>query len=386
MERFLCIASRARGHQFLVQCAEMGLRPTLLTLESLRDHDWPREALEDLATMPAGLTEEQILNTITWMARGREFHRMIAFDEADLQVAARLREHLRVPGMGITTAGYYRDLLAMRVSARDSGFAIPAFCRVLNYDELRVFIERVPGPWLLRPRAPHGAGHDLAVESPEQLWHVLDELGDQQSYYVLEEPLAGERFTVESILSDCRVVFSVVLRHLELPGGIRRIETVDRTSRECAELTALNGNLAPSLGMVRGLTQASFVRSGPGAPYRFDRILAGVGAEGVDQVVEAASGLNLWREWARMEMAHLHGEAYQRSDWSGHAAAALDWPAGLLAADTPELAARELASRVQIADREWALWRSPRFDRVQELAAGASQKALEALRQAGVSC
>ena len=70
-ERFLCIASYEKGHDFLRQCRQMGVKPTLLTLDKLRDADWPREALEELTTMPPGLNREQILNTVSWMARGR---------------------------------------------------------------------------------------------------------------------------------------------------------------------------------------------------------------------------------------------------------------------------------------------------------------------------
>ena len=79
-ERFLCLASCEKGQDFLRQCAEMGVKTTLLTLETSREGDWPRDALEDLATMPAGLTGEQILNTVSWMARGRRFDRIVALD------------------------------------------------------------------------------------------------------------------------------------------------------------------------------------------------------------------------------------------------------------------------------------------------------------------
>ena len=101
----------------------------LLTLDKLRDADWPREALEELVTMPSGLTREQILNTVSWMARGGASTAIVALDEFDLETAAQIREHMRIPGMGITTAAYYRDKLAMRMSARESGFLVPEFCR-----------------------------------------------------------------------------------------------------------------------------------------------------------------------------------------------------------------------------------------------------------------
>jgi len=146
IERILCISSYEKGQDFLRQVAEMGARPTLLTVEKLRDADWPREVLEDLATMPEGLTREQILNTVAWMSRGRRFDRIVALDEFDIETAAQLREHMRIPGMGQTRSAYYRDKLAMRMSARENGFLVPEFCRVLNYDELREYMVVVPGP------------------------------------------------------------------------------------------------------------------------------------------------------------------------------------------------------------------------------------------------
>ena len=50
-QRFLCISSYEKGQDFMRQCAEVGVKPTLLTVEKLRDADWPREALEELATI-----------------------------------------------------------------------------------------------------------------------------------------------------------------------------------------------------------------------------------------------------------------------------------------------------------------------------------------------
>lgn len=372
MERFLCIAGSARGHQFLRQCAELGVRPTLLTLDGLRDAAWPQEVVEDLATMPAGLSREQVLNTVSWMARGRRFNRVVALDETDLLRAAEIREHMRIPGMGITTAGYYRDRLAMRVSARESGFAASEFCRVLNYDDLREFMERVPAPWHLRPRTRTAGEQREQIESPEHLWRVLERLGDRQSHFVLEKVIEGERFIVESIISECRVVFSVVLRQsclgkFDKPGGARLTETVDRTSLDWMELTALNGGVGPSLGMVRGVTHASFVHCAADGRYYFEEIAAGIGHAGEDELVEAASGLNLWREWARLETAHLRGETYVPQEWFENYAASLEWAEGGVGVDVPELRAAEVVSVVERQGMQRAVIRSARLEKVSGL-------------------
>ncbi|MDR3725076.1 MAG: ATPase [Terracidiphilus sp.] len=352
------------------------MRPTLLTLDSLRDSGWPREALEDLATMPVGLNREQMQNTVTWMARGRQFNRIVALDAGQLETAADLREHMRIPGMGITTAGYYRDRLAMRISARESGFAEPEFCRVLNYDELREFMGRVPAPWVLMPRTAGPGKEQHRIDDPEELWHVLEELGDRQSHYLLEEAVEGERFTVESIVNERRVIFSVVHHHRGWAGraDASATETVDRASRDWTELIALNGGLAPSLGMVRGITQASFVRSPADGRYLFEGIEATAGGEGADRLTEAATNLNLWREWARLEIAHLRGQDYVPNEWFEHYAMSLRLPAGLLPPEVPELQGVEIWRREQTGVQEEITLRSAWLEKLAQVAGALEHK------------
>jgi hypothetical protein len=352
VERFLCLASHEKGHDFVRQCARMGVRVTLLTHDTNREAAWPVEALEELTTMPAGLNREQILNTVSWMARGRRFDRVVALDEHDLETAAQIREHMRVPGMGTTTAGCYRDRLAQRVIASAFGFKVPQFCRVLNYDELRDYMARVPAPWLLRPRVGRAYSAGITIYDAERLWRALDDLGDAQSSYVLEEIIPGDVFYVDAIVSECDVKFCAVHQ-----GGERRLtpeemddvftsRTVDRQSRDAKRLAAINLELAPSLGMVRGVTHAEFLRSHLDGSYYFVEIGARVGGALLDQVVEAATGVNLWREWAKLEICDLRRSAYAAPEsYEGYAGSVVctaqgPWPDLDTIAD-PSIVSRE---------------------------------------------
>ena len=375
IERFLCIASSEMGHDFLRQCAEMGVKPTLLTLDKLRDADWPRESVEAVATMPSGLTLEQILNTVSWMSRGRRFDRVVALDEFDQQMAAQIREHMRIPGMGITTAAYYRDKLAMRMCAGESGFPVPEFCRVLNYDELRDFMERVPPPWLLKPRTEASSQGIRKIEEQEQLWRALDELGDLQSHFLLEQIVPGDVFHVNSIVSESRVLFSVVHKHGRPPmqvkreGGVVTTRTMDRTSRDWMELTALNAGLAPSLGMVRGVTHAEYIRAQARGRYFFLGISAGVGREFIADLVEVSTGVNLWREWARMEVCCLRGELYVAPASFDLYAGSVLCPAQAAEPDTSSFDAPEIVVRMKKNHHAGLIVRSTEPERVSQLLA-----------------
>jgi biotin carboxylase len=372
IEHILCLASQDNGHDFLRQCAGMGVRPTLLTLDNLRGAAWPREVLQELAVMPAGLSREQILNTVSWMARGRRFDRVVALDTSDLDIVAQIREHLRVPGMGITTAAYYRDKLAMRICAHQAGFAVPEFCRVLNYDELRAFMERVPPPWLLQPRCGV-AGLTRQIDAPEHLWRALDDLGDQQSRHMLQQILPGEFFAVDAILSEGEVLFSVVQRYGRAPwqalldGGVQTARVIPRDSPEWLELTALNAGLAPALGMVRGVTHAEFVRSPLDGGFLFTEIAAPVSAAWTSEVVEAATGVNLWREWARLEVASLRGQHYLPPDPFEMYAGSVLCQGQDSAPDLNGLDAAEIVQRAVLGRQTALLIRSADAERLRQL-------------------
>jgi biotin carboxylase len=372
-ERFLCIASFEKGQDFLRQCAEMGVKPTLLTLDKLREGDWPRDALEELVTMPSGLNCEQILNTVSWMARGRCFDRIIALDEFDLENAAQIREHMRVPGMGITTAGCYRDKLGMRVIARAMGYLVPEFCRVLNYDELRDYMERVPPPWLLKPRSEASALGIRRVEEPEQLWRFLDDLGDAQSHYLLEKFVPGDIFHVDSIVSEGEAGFQVVHQYGRPPmqvmheGGVFTTRTVDRESQDAQELTALNASLAPVLGMLRGVTHAEYIRAHADGRYYFLEIAARVGGAFIADLVEAATRVNLWREWARLEVCNLRNENYVLPDSFEAYAGSVLCLAQTAEPDTAAFEAPEIVLRVKKHHHAGLIVRSGKAERVKEL-------------------
>jgi biotin carboxylase len=307
------------------------------------------------------------------MARGRRFDRIAALDEFDLETAAQIREHMRIPGMGITTATYYRDKLAMRTSAQESGFLVPEYCRVLNYDELRAYMDHVPPPWLLKPRSEASSLGIRKIEEPEQLWRALDDLGDRQSHFLLEQFVPGDIFHVDSIVSERNVVFSVVHQYGRPPmqvmheGGVFTTRTVDRASRDWMELTALNASLAPSLGMVRGITHAEYIRAHGDGRYYFLEIAARVGGAFIADLVRVSTGVNLWREWARLEVGRLRGETYVLPEFFESYAGSVLCLAKTAEPDTSAFDDPEIVVRVKKHHHAGLIVRSDKPERVKQL-------------------
>ena len=315
-ELILCITSYEKGQAFMRQAAAMGCRVVLLTVEKLHDADWPRDILDELLTMPDGLTMEQITNTVTYLARSRKIERVVALDEFDMETASHLREHMRIPGMGLTTMANFRDKLAMRIEARRAGMLVPDFTPVLNYDDLRTYMNAVPGPWVLKPRSEASAIGIKKIHEPEHLWRALDELGDRQSSFLLEKFVPGEIFHVDAITSERKVLFQEVSGYGKPPmqlmneGGVFTTRTLDRNSADVVALRQLNTALVPALGLLRGVTHAEYIRAAEDGRFYFLEVAARVGGAFIAELVEFASGLNLWAEWARIEVCSMRGLPY----------------------------------------------------------------------------
>ncbi|RLT32345.1 MAG: ATP-grasp domain-containing protein [Chloroflexi bacterium] len=311
----LCLGSFFKGNEFLRECKRQGCRVILITVEKLRDAAWARESIDEIFYMPEIILPD-VTKAVSYLARSRRIDRIVPLDDFDVETAAALREHLRIPGMGDTTARYFRDKLAMRVLAQESRIPVPPFVHVLNYDSLRAFMADVPPPWMFKPRSQAGSIGLKKVENSEELWRSLDELGDLQSHYVLEKYLPGPVYHVDSIVSEREVIFHIAHRYGRPPmdvfhsGGIFTTHTLDYNDADTQALFALNRQVLTSLGMVRGVTHAEFIRSDQDGRFYFLETAARVGGANIDELVAAAAGVNLWAEWARIELAHLRGETY----------------------------------------------------------------------------
>ena len=323
---FLCITTYEKGQEFIRECKRQGCRVFLLTAETLRNADWPRECLDDTFYIPADLPLPEIVKAVTYLSRENKIDRIVALDEFDMETAATLREHMRIPGMGLTTTHYFRDKLAMRMRALEHEIRVPDFIPILNHDDIRYYLSHVPGPWVLKPRSEASAIGIKRIDAPDALWPILDSLGDRQSSFLLEKFIPGNVYHVDSVVSEEEVVFSSVSRYGEPPmavaqkGGIFTTFLLPGDSEEATLLRTLNRELIQALGLVRGVSHAEFIRARSDTHFYFLECAARVGGAYISEMIEVATGINLWREWARIEIAGGK-DSYQlpavRGDYAG---------------------------------------------------------------------
>jgi len=309
----LCIATYEKGQEFMKECKRQGCRVLLLTSDGLRDADWPREAIDETYYIPRDLDRESLLKGVSHVARTNRIDRIVALDDFDVETAALLREHLRVPGMGETTARYFRDKLAERMKARNFGILVPEFVHTVNDAQVAAFAAETPLPWILKPRSQAAAIGMKKIERAEDLGPALDELGDRRSFYVLERFVPGDVFHVDAIVWDKAVVFQSMHRYGQPPfqvahgGGIFTTTSVAKHDAAWTALERINRDVLATFGIVRGVTHTEFIRSEADGRFLFLETSARVGGAFIVDLVEAESGLNLWREWAKLEIAGEDG-------------------------------------------------------------------------------
>lgn len=307
----LCVASYFKGNDFIDQCKQEGCRVLLLTLESLLGKAWIRSSIDEVYALPQGtpMTDRrQLINSVAYLMRKENITRVAPMDDYDVEIVAHLREHLRIPGMGETTARYFRDKLAMRTRARDRGIAVPDFVPILHYPQIEEYLSRVPAPWLIKPRGEASASGIKKLHTKEEAWEAIHALGDEASNYLIEHFTPGDVFHVDAITWDKEVLFAEChqyrrpLLQIAQGGGIFATRTVARGSTLERQLLETHKKVIKELAIVRGVTHTEFIR-GPDGTIHFLETAARVGGVHISDLVEATTGINLWREWAKIEIS-----------------------------------------------------------------------------------
>jgi biotin carboxylase len=374
----VCLATYFKGADFIRECKDRGCNVVLITKEKMLKEDWPRDSLDDLIAVPNDAGPPLFIDLLAFLARKAKVDRVIALEEFDVVTAALMREHLCLPGLSSSGAKVFRDKLSMAVYSQRAGITVPEFVPMVNADELREYMERVPGPWIIKPRSDVSAIGIRKVNEPEEVWRAFDEMNEREnlreraSYYVLARFIPGEVFHVDSVVSDGKVVFAGTNQYGRPPmqvahqGGAYVSRTLARGSADEKTLLSINRKLIQALGLQRGATHAEFIKSTADGKFYFLEIAARVGGAYIADVLEAATGINLWREWARLEIVDGKAPAKitpSRKEYAGIilSLAKQEQP------DTSAYAHEEIVYRVNKHHHAGLIVRSPRLERVDEL-------------------
>lgn len=310
-----CLASYFKGNDFMRECKSLGHRVFLLTREVKLNEDWARESLDGIILVANDGEIRSYLQTAAKLALMNKPTHIVALEEGDVITAGRLREHFGLKGMFSSQARLFRDKHSMRCQAKQHRIRQAKFVHALNYQEVGEFMERISPPWVLKPRADASAIGIKKITESEQVWRSIDKLNENKTLseradaYVLEQFIEGDVYHVDSLVVGGKVAVACANRYGSAPleiavhGGVSTSFTIDYDSAEHKELLNANEKILRAFGFEKGVTHAEFIKSRTDGEFYFLEIGARVGGAYTAEAFEAASGLNIWREWAKIEMA-----------------------------------------------------------------------------------
>lgn len=379
----LCIASYEKGHEFIQEAKQQGATVLLLTSLGLKDKArWPVESIDETFYMPdveGRWNTQDTINAVSYLARSHDIDRIVPLDDFDLELAATLREHLRVPGMGETTTRYYRDKLSMRMKASEAGLNVPEFVHTLNDGRIREFMDSVPAPWVLKPRLLAGSIGVKKVHTPGEASSLISALGDQRSYYLLERYVPGDVYHVDSIVYEREILFAVASAYARPPmdvshgGGTFITRLVEHGSPTEIALLDKNRKVLAGLGLLRGVSHTEYIVGREDGKTYFLETAARVGGAHIADLIEAGTGVNMWREWAKVELAGgkaPYSVQPERNEYAGLliSLARQEWP------DTSAYNDPEIVWRMKRDHHAGLIVRSPDYARVTGLLASYSER------------
>lgn len=315
-----CISCYFKGYDFIDEMKKLGNKVILVTSENLKDKAWPWHAIDEVfympETKPSVWNLEHLIQGFSHLMETRKIDAVIALDDYDVEKAALIRENFRIPGMGQTTHRYFRDKLAMRQKAKDSGINVPEFTAVFNNDEVKAFTDKVPAPWVLKPRSEASASGIKKLKNADELWVALEKLGEERHLFLLESFKPGDVYHVDSLSFGKEIIFTSASRYLAPPmqvshdGGVFRTKTLGENSEEYKALNKENAKLLSSFGLLNGATHTEYIKGKEDGKWYFLETSSRVGGAHIPDLVEASSSINIWREWAKIEDALLKNKPY----------------------------------------------------------------------------
>lgn len=374
MKTLLVVASFFKGERFIREAKAQGWRVILVTGESLKHAAWPTDALDAMYFMPDPDMQwnmADLVAAVSYLARSVEIDRIAALDDFDVEKGALLREHLRIPGMGDTTARNFRDKLAMRGRAKDAGIRVPEFSALLNDAAVQRYLEANPGPHVLKPRTQANAIGIRKAENAEEAWAHIHGLGDARGHYLIERFITGPVYHVDSVSVEGELKFSAASVYGVPPmevfhaGRVFSSSLIRRGSPEETALRTVNLEVLQGLNLRYGVSHSEYIRGEDGEFY-FLETSARVGGANIAEMIEAATGVNLWQEWARLETAESPKD-YQVPAFAEGYAGLLNTLAKQQTPDMSGFDAPEVVWKMQKDQHAGLIVASPDYDRVQQL-------------------
>ena len=240
-----------------------------------------------------------------------QVQRLLAVLE-QLQVPlAQVREHLGIPGIGVTTAGNFRDKAQMKSALRAAGVPCARHRLADSAAVAAGFAAEVGFPLVVKPPAGAGAKSTFRLDDAGDLRVWLDAAPPSPDRLALmEEFLTGEEGSYDSVMISGQIVWDSVSSYLPTPLEVLRNPWIqwmvlmprDVGGPEYAGIRAIVPTALRALGLDTGLTHLEWFRRPDGSVAVSEVAVRPPGGQ-ITSMLCYAHDFDLYGAWAEL-MVH----------------------------------------------------------------------------------
>jgi formate-dependent phosphoribosylglycinamide formyltransferase (GAR transformylase) len=266
--------------------------------------DDARHALSDYLQVRQLWDEDATIEEIHRWVRGRSIDRIECLWEPGVVLAARLRETLGIPGMGVQQALAFRDKELMKEKLDEAGVRTPRHARARTTEEVREAAERIGYPLIIKPIAGAGSADTYPVHDDQDLEQSL-ELTRHVPEVSVEEYVEGEEFTYDTVSADGDILFQNVAWYRPKPLVARlnpwvssqAIALRDTSVPQIAVGVELGKKVLGALGFGSGFTHMEWFRKEDGEAV-FGEIGARAPGARLVHAMNYSAEIDLFAGWA----------------------------------------------------------------------------------------
>lgn len=275
--------------------------------------DQPAATLPDMARVnlaayvqvPTLWNTADVVATLRESLRGQSIDRIECLWEPCIMLAAELREHFGVPGMGIAQANRFRDKESMKLALDAAGIRTPRHTTATSAAACWEAADALGFPLILKPIAGAGSADTYRVNSIEDLQAVLPLLRHVPKVSV-EEFVDGDEYTFDAITVGGEIAYFNVAWYRPRPLVARSNEWIspqvialrDTTAPELAEGINMGRAVLEALDFNTGFAHMEWYRKTDGEVVFGEIGARPPGAHQVDQM-KFACDFDVFRAWGQ---------------------------------------------------------------------------------------
>ena len=213
-----------------------------------------RQSLSGYLQVASMLDEAGVVGAAQQWLRGKTIERVVCLWEPGVLLAARLREGLGVPGMGVEQSDLFRDKDLMKQAVSKAGIRTPLHEAANSALGVREAAQVVGYPLIIKPLSGAGSMDTYRCADAKELELAIARMGHVQEVNV-EEFIEAEEYTFDTICIDGEIQYFNVGFYRPRPLVARQVQWISPQTLTLRDVDAphLQGGIAMGRAVLQAL-------------------------------------------------------------------------------------------------------------------------------------